>query len=123
MAGTARHDNQMAEKARKLLDTTQDPVEKLRLQCLSRGSRYSLKVFIFLLDFHKKRGNIYAAELKVWDDAFESWMTIKVGVSITVNLKEEFLTMVLTSIPMTHGRCLKHSIVTGAERLTSMSFW
>nr|XP_002132094.1 calcyphosin-like protein [Ciona intestinalis] len=38
MAGTARHDNQMAEKARKLLDTTQDPVEKLRLQCLSRGS-------------------------------------------------------------------------------------
>ncbi|XP_041042345.1 calcyphosine-like b isoform X1 [Carcharodon carcharias] len=38
MAGTARHDREMAMKAKKQLQQCSDPVEKLRLQCLSRGS-------------------------------------------------------------------------------------
>ncbi|CAJ0958013.1 unnamed protein product, partial [Ranitomeya imitator] len=38
MAGTARHDREMAMQAKKDLSTCSDPVEKLRLQCLSRGS-------------------------------------------------------------------------------------
>jgi len=39
MAGTARHDREMAERASRQLDKATDPVEKLRLQCLQRGSR------------------------------------------------------------------------------------
>ncbi|XP_028319402.1 calcyphosine-like b isoform X1 [Gouania willdenowi] len=38
MAGTARHDREMAVNARRRLSEVTDPVEKLRLQCLSRGS-------------------------------------------------------------------------------------
>ncbi|XP_040276909.1 calcyphosin-like protein isoform X2 [Bufo bufo] len=38
MAGTARHDREMAMQAKKNLTTCTDPLEKLRLQCLSRGS-------------------------------------------------------------------------------------
>ncbi|XP_006820236.1 calcyphosin-like protein isoform X2 [Saccoglossus kowalevskii] len=38
MAGTARHDREMKMDAEKKLRTVQDPIEKLRLQCLARGS-------------------------------------------------------------------------------------
>ena len=38
MSGTARHDREMAMKAQKQLKSTSNPIEKLRLQCLSRGS-------------------------------------------------------------------------------------
>jgi len=38
MAGTARHDHEMKMKARKQLSGTSNPIEKLRLQCLARGS-------------------------------------------------------------------------------------
>ncbi|XP_072903952.1 calcyphosine-like b isoform X2 [Hemitrygon akajei] len=38
MAGTARHDREMAMNAKKKLQQSTDPIEKLRLQCLSRGS-------------------------------------------------------------------------------------
>lgn len=38
MAGTARHDRQMQMNAKKKMQSTNDPVEKLRLQCLARGS-------------------------------------------------------------------------------------
>ncbi|XP_078287117.1 calcyphosine-like b isoform X4 [Rhinoraja longicauda] len=38
MAGTARHDREMAMDAKKKLQQCSDPIEKLRLQCLSRGS-------------------------------------------------------------------------------------
>ncbi|XP_072113607.1 calcyphosine-like b isoform X2 [Mobula birostris] len=38
MAGTARHDREMAMNAKKKLQQCTDPIEKLRLQCLSRGS-------------------------------------------------------------------------------------
>lgn len=38
MAGTARHDREMKEKAERAVHTTKDPVEKLRMQCLARGS-------------------------------------------------------------------------------------
>ncbi|XP_030048894.1 calcyphosin-like protein isoform X2 [Microcaecilia unicolor] len=38
MAGTARHDREMAMQAKKNLSNCTDPIEKLRLQCLSRGS-------------------------------------------------------------------------------------
>ncbi|NXG15394.1 CAPSL protein, partial [Grallaria varia] len=38
MPGTARHDRDMATQAKKNLFKTTDPVEKLRLQCLTRGS-------------------------------------------------------------------------------------
>ncbi|XP_038048556.1 calcyphosin-like protein [Patiria miniata] len=38
MAGTARHDHEMKMNARKKLQTTKDPIEKLRLRCLERGS-------------------------------------------------------------------------------------
>lgn len=38
MAGTPRHDEEMARKANRLLQKTSDPIERLRLQCLSRGS-------------------------------------------------------------------------------------
>ncbi|XP_071800052.1 calcyphosin-like protein isoform X2 [Asterias amurensis] len=38
MAGTARHDREMVISAKKKLNTTKDPIEKLRLQCLARGS-------------------------------------------------------------------------------------
>ncbi|XP_012817881.1 calcyphosin-like protein isoform X1 [Xenopus tropicalis] len=38
MPGTARHDRDMALQAKKNLSSCTDPVEKLRLQCLSRGS-------------------------------------------------------------------------------------
>lgn len=38
MAGTARHDREMALQARRKLATATDPVERLRLQCLARGS-------------------------------------------------------------------------------------
>ncbi|NWI96027.1 CAPSL protein, partial [Pitta sordida] len=38
MPGTARHDRDMALQARRNLSKTTDPVEKLRLLCLARGS-------------------------------------------------------------------------------------
>lgn len=38
MAGTARHDREMAANAQRRLSETLDPVERLRLQCLIRGS-------------------------------------------------------------------------------------
>ncbi|KAM8854209.1 calcyphosine-like b isoform 2-T4 [Synchiropus picturatus] len=38
MAGTSRHDHEMAIKARMDLCKTSDPMEKVRLQCLTRGS-------------------------------------------------------------------------------------
>ncbi|XP_056402559.1 calcyphosin-like protein isoform X1 [Hyla sarda] len=38
MAGTARKDREMAMDAKKKLGTCTDPLERLRLQCLSRGS-------------------------------------------------------------------------------------
>nr|XP_039259051.1 calcyphosin-like protein isoform X2 [Styela clava] len=38
MAGTARHDREMKVKAEQQLKTTNNPIEKLRFQCLSRGS-------------------------------------------------------------------------------------
>ncbi|XP_039767434.1 calcyphosin-like protein isoform X2 [Ornithorhynchus anatinus] len=38
MAGTARHDRAMAIQAKKSLAQATDPIEKLRLQCLARGS-------------------------------------------------------------------------------------
>lgn len=38
MAGTARHEQEMAIKAKRNLSKTTDPLEKLRLQCLARGS-------------------------------------------------------------------------------------
>lgn len=38
MPGTARHDREMAIQAKKNLSKTTDPVERLRLQCLARGS-------------------------------------------------------------------------------------
>uniref|UniRef100_A0A8I3MVM6 UDP glycosyltransferase 3 family, polypeptide A2 n=3 Tax=Canidae TaxID=9608 RepID=A0A8I3MVM6_CANLF len=38
MAGTARHDREMAIQAKKKLTTATDPIERLRLQCLARGS-------------------------------------------------------------------------------------
>lgn len=40
MAATYRSDSQMKQKCKKMLNSrgTIDPIEKLRLQCLSRGS-------------------------------------------------------------------------------------
>ncbi|XP_006627361.1 calcyphosine-like b isoform X1 [Lepisosteus oculatus] len=38
MSGTARHDREMSLNAKKQLSKCIDPVERLRLQCLSRGS-------------------------------------------------------------------------------------
>ncbi|XP_028658300.1 calcyphosine-like b isoform X1 [Erpetoichthys calabaricus] len=38
MPGTARHDREMAMSAKKQLVTCTDPIDKLRLQCLARGS-------------------------------------------------------------------------------------
>ncbi|XP_044000601.1 calcyphosine-like b isoform X1 [Gambusia affinis] len=38
MAGTSRHDRAMAQKAKQQLSGCSDPVERLRLQCLTRGS-------------------------------------------------------------------------------------
>uniref|UniRef100_A0A8C4K6F0 Calcyphosine like n=1 Tax=Dromaius novaehollandiae TaxID=8790 RepID=A0A8C4K6F0_DRONO len=38
MPGTARHDREMAIQAKRNLTKTTDPVERLRLQCLARGS-------------------------------------------------------------------------------------
>ncbi|XP_021039442.1 calcyphosin-like protein isoform X1 [Mus caroli] len=38
MAGTARHDWEMAIQSKKKLSTATDPIERLRLQCLARGS-------------------------------------------------------------------------------------
>ncbi|XP_036919061.1 calcyphosin-like protein isoform X1 [Sturnira hondurensis] len=38
MAGTARHDREMVMQAKKKLTTATDPIERLRLQCLARGS-------------------------------------------------------------------------------------
>lgn len=38
MAGTARHDREMATNAQRRLSECTDPVERLRLQCLIRGS-------------------------------------------------------------------------------------
>ncbi|XP_070599546.1 calcyphosin-like protein [Erythrolamprus reginae] len=38
MAGTARHDREMSIQAKKRLANTSDPIERLRLQCLARGS-------------------------------------------------------------------------------------
>ncbi|KAI5096569.1 calcyphosin-like protein, partial [Silurus meridionalis] len=38
MAGTSRHDREMAINAKKKLNECEDPVERLRLQCLCRGS-------------------------------------------------------------------------------------
>lgn len=38
MAGTARHDREMSIQAKKKLTTATDPIERLRLQCLARGS-------------------------------------------------------------------------------------
>ncbi|NXA76449.1 CAPSL protein, partial [Thryothorus ludovicianus] len=38
MPGTARHDREMAIKAKRNLSKTTDPIERLRLQCLAKGS-------------------------------------------------------------------------------------
>ncbi|NWV98463.1 CAPSL protein, partial [Machaerirhynchus nigripectus] len=38
MPGTARHDRDMAIQARRNLSKTTDPLERLRLQCLAKGS-------------------------------------------------------------------------------------
>ncbi|XP_074994162.1 calcyphosin-like protein isoform X1 [Calonectris borealis] len=38
MPGTARHDREMAIQAKRDLSKTTDPVERLRLKCLARGS-------------------------------------------------------------------------------------
>ncbi|KAM7392268.1 hypothetical protein PAMA_007403 [Pampus argenteus] len=38
MAGTSRHDREMAMEAKRRLSHSSDPVERLRLQCLARGS-------------------------------------------------------------------------------------
>lgn len=38
MAGTSRHDREMAVNAKRQLSECSDPVERLRLQCLTRGS-------------------------------------------------------------------------------------
>ncbi|XP_042365913.1 calcyphosine-like b isoform X3 [Plectropomus leopardus] len=38
MAGTSRHDREMAVKARRQLSECSDPLDRLRLQCLARGS-------------------------------------------------------------------------------------
>ncbi|NWW62729.1 CAPSL protein, partial [Ifrita kowaldi] len=38
MPGTARHDQEMAIQARRNLSKTTDPLERLRLQCLAKGS-------------------------------------------------------------------------------------
>ncbi|XP_072032233.1 calcyphosin-like protein [Amphiura filiformis] len=38
MAGTARHDREMKRNCDKKANSTKDPVEKLRLRCLARGS-------------------------------------------------------------------------------------
>ncbi|KAM6901292.1 calcyphosin-like protein [Lycodopsis pacificus] len=38
MAGTSRHDREMNAKAKRELQECRDPLERLRLQCLSRGS-------------------------------------------------------------------------------------
>ncbi len=38
MAGTSRHDREMAISAKKQLANCSDPIERLRLQCLARGS-------------------------------------------------------------------------------------
>lgn len=38
MAATQRQNRELQQKAKKQLQTCQDPVEKLRLQCLSRGA-------------------------------------------------------------------------------------
>ncbi|NXI84796.1 CAPSL protein, partial [Rhipidura dahli] len=38
MPGTARHDRDMAMQARRNLSKTTDPLERLRLQCLAKGS-------------------------------------------------------------------------------------
>ncbi|XP_077354634.1 calcyphosine-like b isoform X1 [Festucalex cinctus] len=38
MAGTSRHDREMALNARRQLTSCSDPLERLRLQCLARGS-------------------------------------------------------------------------------------
>uniref|UniRef100_A0A4W5PXC2 Calcyphosine-like b n=1 Tax=Hucho hucho TaxID=62062 RepID=A0A4W5PXC2_9TELE len=38
MAGTSRHDREMAVNAKKQLSVCTDPVDRLRMQCLARGS-------------------------------------------------------------------------------------
>ncbi|XP_056369281.1 calcyphosin-like protein [Oenanthe melanoleuca] len=38
MSGTSRHDQEMMRKAKASLSKTTDPLEKLRLQCLAKGS-------------------------------------------------------------------------------------
>lgn len=38
MAGTSRHDREMEINAKRQLTVCSDPVERLRLQCLARGS-------------------------------------------------------------------------------------
>ena len=38
MAGTSRHDREMAIQSKRQLSACSDPLERLRLQCLSRGS-------------------------------------------------------------------------------------
>ncbi|NWI38463.1 CAPSL protein, partial [Picathartes gymnocephalus] len=38
MPGTARHDQEMAIQAKRSLSKTTDPLERLRLQCLAKGS-------------------------------------------------------------------------------------
>ncbi|NWW78739.1 CAPSL protein, partial [Climacteris rufus] len=38
MPGTARHDREMAVQAKRNLSKTTDPIERIRLQCLAKGS-------------------------------------------------------------------------------------
>ena len=38
MASTHRHEREMLNKAKRAYEATSDPIEKLRLACLSRGS-------------------------------------------------------------------------------------
>ncbi|XP_039254914.1 calcyphosin-like protein [Styela clava] len=61
MAGTARHDNEMAKKANHRLQSATDPIERLRLQCLARGSsgiKGLGRIFKIIDDDHNRRIDI-----------------------------------------------------------------
>ncbi|CAH1243625.1 CAPSL [Branchiostoma lanceolatum] len=58
MAGTARHDHEMVQRAKQQLRTCKDPVETLRLSCLSRGSNGIKglgRVFRIMDDDHNRK--------------------------------------------------------------------
>ncbi|NXQ44166.1 CAPSL protein, partial [Catharus fuscescens] len=104
MSGTARHDQEMVIKAKIELSKTTDPLEKLRLQCLARGSagiKGLARIFRIIdrdnsgtLDFNEfLRGLQYYAVMIDKEEAKQLFQTFDKDGSGTMDFDEFIVTL------------------------------